>query len=159
MIRIHPPAGVNVVSTYLLSLLHPQGSITSAVVERLQRYGLRTLGHIARLTEAQLRRHSFIWRGWTQIVAELLGAWHLQLLQAPTGRLLLLSPADGVHYHVFVACCVCRPMRRSAQGRSSRAKRKPGKFPGWWMIGRGGRGGIRTHGRGNPRQRFSKPPH
>jgi hypothetical protein len=36
--------------------LHPRGLLTPEVVARLQRYGLRTLGHIARLDELALRR-------------------------------------------------------------------------------------------------------
>ena len=56
IIRTIAPAVVSAIPTRILPLIHPHGAITSAVVERLQRYGLRTLGHIARLTEAQLRR-------------------------------------------------------------------------------------------------------
>lgn len=40
----------------LLPRLHPQGSVTPEVVERLRRYGLHTLGHVARLGEPVLRR-------------------------------------------------------------------------------------------------------
>lgn len=36
--------------------LHPQGLISPEVVERLERYGLRTLGHLARIGELTLRR-------------------------------------------------------------------------------------------------------
>jgi len=55
IIRTIPPESVGSTPTRILPLLHPRGAITSAIVERLQRYGLRTLGHVARLTEAQLR--------------------------------------------------------------------------------------------------------
>jgi len=50
------PALLRSTPVALVSQLHPRGAITAAVVERLQRYGLRTLGHVARLTEEQLRR-------------------------------------------------------------------------------------------------------
>src|SRR5579862_505149 len=56
IIRTIPLESVGSTPTRILPLLHPRGAITPAVVERLQRYGLRTLGYIARLTEAQLCR-------------------------------------------------------------------------------------------------------
>lgn len=40
----------------LLPRLHPRGSVTVRTVERLHAFGLHTLGHIARLDEAALRR-------------------------------------------------------------------------------------------------------
>lgn len=36
--------------------LHPRGLISPEIVERLERYGLRTLGHLARIGELALRR-------------------------------------------------------------------------------------------------------
>jgi nucleotidyltransferase/DNA polymerase involved in DNA repair len=40
----------------VLPQLHPQGTVSATLVERLQRYGLRTLGHLMRLREPALRR-------------------------------------------------------------------------------------------------------
>lgn len=40
----------------VLANLHPQGTVTSEMLDRLQLYGLRTLGHVARLSEHALRR-------------------------------------------------------------------------------------------------------
>jgi hypothetical protein len=41
----------------VISELHPQGIITAETLRRLQQYGLRTLGQVARLGTSTLRRH------------------------------------------------------------------------------------------------------
>jgi nucleotidyltransferase/DNA polymerase involved in DNA repair len=50
------PAFLPTVPVAFLAHLHPRGTVTPATVECLQRYGLHTLGHIARLSEQSLRR-------------------------------------------------------------------------------------------------------
>lgn len=50
------PAFLKRVPVAALLHLHPHGLVTPEVVERLQRYGLRTLGHVARIGELALRR-------------------------------------------------------------------------------------------------------
>lgn len=50
------PALLRTLPVRLLPRLHPRGTIATETVERLERYGLRTLGQIARLGEPALRR-------------------------------------------------------------------------------------------------------
>ncbi|MGH2484498.1 MAG: hypothetical protein ACRDHE_00665, partial [Ktedonobacterales bacterium] len=50
------PAFLRGVPVNALAALHGHERVTLEVVERLQRYGLRTLGHLARLGEPALRR-------------------------------------------------------------------------------------------------------
>ena len=50
------PAVLRTLPVRLLPRLHPRGTIATETVERLERYGLRTLGQIARLGEPALRR-------------------------------------------------------------------------------------------------------
>lgn len=50
------PSFLHDVPVTMLARLHPTGRITPEVVERLQHYGLRTLGHAVRLGEPALRR-------------------------------------------------------------------------------------------------------
>jgi hypothetical protein len=54
---ISAPAFLRTVPVGLLVHLHPRGIVTPETVERLQRYGLHTLGHVARMDDATLRRH------------------------------------------------------------------------------------------------------
>jgi nucleotidyltransferase/DNA polymerase involved in DNA repair len=51
------PAFVRGVPVRLLPALHPQGLVDAMIVTQLERYGLLTLGHVARLSTAQLARH------------------------------------------------------------------------------------------------------
>lgn len=50
------PAFLGRVPVGILPRLHPSGAVTAEIVERLRRYGLRTLGHVARVGEPALRR-------------------------------------------------------------------------------------------------------
>lgn len=50
------PALLRTVPMALLRWLHPRGTLTTETVDRLRRYGLGTLGRIARLDENALRR-------------------------------------------------------------------------------------------------------
>lgn len=50
------PAFLRGVPVSALAELHPRGIVTPEIVARLQRYGLRTIGHLARLGEPALRR-------------------------------------------------------------------------------------------------------
>lgn len=50
------PAFLRRVTVGALPGLHPHGYITPEIAERLQHYGLRTLGHLARIGELVLRR-------------------------------------------------------------------------------------------------------
>jgi DNA polymerase IV len=51
------PAFLRSVPVATLAALHPRTAAMPTVVERLRRYGLYTLGHVARLGEPALRRH------------------------------------------------------------------------------------------------------
>lgn len=70
----------------VLPALHPRGEVSAAVVERLDRYGLRTLGHLARI-DAQMLRRQFGSVG-NMLAAFAVGADPLPLVPTPPMRSL-----------------------------------------------------------------------
>ena len=50
------PAFLRTIPVAILPRLHPRGTVTPAIVARLERFGLRTLGQLARLDATALRR-------------------------------------------------------------------------------------------------------
>ena len=75
------PAFLRGVPVTALAALHPRERVTPEIVERLQRYGLRTLGHLARLGEPALRRQFGKAGGFLAAVA---AGWDERPLQTTT---------------------------------------------------------------------------
>jgi DNA polymerase-4 len=91
------PAFLPTVPVALLAHLHPWGRVTSVTVERLHRYGLHTLGHIARLSEQSLRRQFGATGAFLATLTQGRDTYHLHPTPLPTRahfRLRLASAAS-----------------------------------------------------------------
>ncbi len=122
--RAAAPAFLRGVPVSALVQMHPRGSVTPEIIERLQRYGLRTLGHVARLGEPALRRQFGAAGGWLAAVAGGQDARPLQPTPQPAlqhFRLrfsLALQPAHALATLPTLAERVAANLRR--QGRQAR---------------------------------------
>ena len=90
------PAFLRGVPVTALAALHPRDRLTPEVVERLQRYGLRTLGHLARLGEPALRRQFGRAGAYLAAVAAGRDEWPLQTTaRSPRQHFRLRFPAGA----------------------------------------------------------------